>query len=313
VELRALPRRIGGRLLREAFPHLERAGLHVLPKSYFSQVPDFAWLHANEALWRRPAVIQGVDWKLDDQVRWLEEVCAPYASEVRDPWYETQAPRHLGVGFGALDAMILHCFIRHARPKKIVEIGGGESTGIMAAAARLNERDGSVTTRITTIEPFASPLLAKLEGIELVQELAQAVPESIFQVLGDGDLLFIDSTHTVKTGSEVLRLFLEVIPALPAGVHIHVHDVVLPYLYRRNLGLDSVDPFDWQESSLLLALLVNNSKLRLRFCGSAIEQERTAELRDLFPSYRPRRVDRGLWDRDDTGGDWLLSAYLETQ
>jgi hypothetical protein len=310
MRLRALPRRVGGRLLRDAFPLLERAGVHVLPKSYFSQIPDFAWLGANEGLWRRPVAIRGVDWNLDQQVRWLKDVCTAYANEVQDPWYETQAARHLGVGFGRLDAMILHCFIRHARPKRIVEVGGGESTGIMAAASRLNEREASSRTRITTIEPYAWPPLHELEGVALVQELAQAVPESIFHRLGHGDLLFIDSTHTVKTGSEVLRLFLEVIPALPSGIHVHAHDIVLPYLFRRSFGWDH---YDWQESSLLLALLVNNSRLRLRFCGSAIEQKRAAEIRDLFPSYRPRRVDRGLWDRDDSDGDWLLSAYLETQ
>jgi hypothetical protein len=310
MRLRALPGRIAGRVFREAFPLLERAGVHVLPKSYFSQVPDFAWLRANEGLWRRPVAIRGVDWNLDEQVRWLKDVCTAHANEVQDPWYETQAARHLGVGFGPFDAMILHCFIRHARPERIVEIGGGESTGIMAAASRLNKREGSPSTRITSVEPYPSPELAELEGVELVPELAQALPDSTFQALGHGDLLFIDSTHTVKTGSEVLRLFLEVIPALPPGVHVHVHDVVLPYLFRRSFGWD---PYDWQETALLLALLINNSRLRLRFCGSALEQERIAAIREVFPSYRPRRVERGLWDREDDAGDWLLSTYLDTQ
>jgi hypothetical protein len=49
-----------------------------------------------------------------------------------------------------------------------------------------------------------------------------------------GDLLFIDSSHAVKTGSEVLRIYLEIIPGLPAGVYVHVHDINLPYLYSRD-------------------------------------------------------------------------------
>ena len=305
---RSLARRAGARAYREAFPLMDRAGFHVLRKSYYSSVPDFAWLRDNEPVWRRPVKFRGVAWDIDAQMSWLRAVCSGFSPEVEDPWYEHRRRASLGQGLGPIDAMILHCFVRHVRPKRIIEIGGGESTGVMVAASGRNEQEGAPAARITTVEPYASPALVALEGVELVRDVAQAVPDSLFDELAAGDLLFIDSSHTVKTGSEVLRLFLEVIPGLPPGVHIHVHDIVLPFLYTRTFG---ANPYDWQESSLLLALLVNNSKLRLQFCGSAVEQVRATEIQRLFPSYRPRPVDRGLWDPNHSG-HWLLSAYLET-
>lgn len=307
---RSLPRRVAVRAFREASPLFDRAGIHVLPKSYYSSIPDFAWLRANERLWRRPVKIHGVDWNLDEQMRWLATVCGTYAGEVRDPWYEELHAARLGQGFGPLDAMILHCFVRHMRPQRIVEVGGGESTGVMVAASRLNEQQGSPAARITSVEPYPSPQLLGLKGVDVVREFAQAVPTTVFEQLAPGDFLFIDSSHTVKTGSEVLRLLLEIVPGLVPGVHVHVHDIVLPFLFTRRFGSNT---YDWQESSLLLALLINNSRLRMRFCGSAVEHDRAADIRRLFASYRPRRIDRGLWDPYDRGGHWLLSAYLETE
>jgi hypothetical protein len=189
------------------------------------------------------------------------------------------------------------------RPARIVEVGGGVSTAIMAAAA-------GPETQITTIEPYPSPALRSLARVELREEPSQLVPQSVFDQLRAGDLLFVDSTHVVKTGSEVLRLYLEVVPQLPSGVFVHIHDVMLPYLYHREFGRDW---FDRQETSLVLALLTGNERLEVLCCLSALHYERRRQLHELFPDYDPQgELVDGLGD-PDRPGDFPSSLWLRTR
>jgi hypothetical protein len=288
------------RLALAAFTPLDRVGVHLLPKHYYSPVPDRAWLRANPRAWRRPVRLA---WDLDAQLAWLRKFAEAHAGEVGAESYARLTARDLGQGFGLVEYLILHPFLRTHRPQRIVEVGGGVTTAIIAEA--LPE------ATVTTIEPYPSPALRALERVELVEEPAQLVPLETFTALGEGDLLFIDSTHVVKTGSEVLRLYLEVVPALAPGIYVHVHDVTLPYLYHRTFGRDW---FDWQETSLVLALLTGNERLETLCCLSALHYERQAELRALFPDYRPQReLANGLADPADEHGHFPSSLWFRTR
>jgi len=282
------------RLYLRLFPLLDRAGIHLLPKHYYSPVPDHAWLQAHPEAWRRPVEL---DWDLNEQLAWLEGVMRGHEQEARD----LEVDRGLGLGYGTVEEQVLYGFVRSQRPGRIVEVGGGISTGVMTAAAARNERP----SEITTIEPFPRPALERLAGVKLVRQLTQLVPVAVFAALGAGDLLFIDSTHVAKTGSDVVRLYLEVVPALATGVFVHVHDITFPYLFHRTFGSDF---YDWQESVLVLALLTGNDRLRVRCCLSALHYERQDELRRLFPDYRPQPERDGI----ATGpGDFPSSLWLE--
>jgi hypothetical protein len=113
----------------------------------------------------------------------------------------------------------------------------------------------------------------------------------LFDELGPGDVLFIDSSHSVKTGSDVVKIYLEIIPRLRAGVYIHIHDVFLPYAYPRD-ALDTF--FGWQETALLAALLTQNRALRICTCLSGLHYDRRAELRNILSDYRPQNDRDGL-------------------
>ena len=119
--------------------------------------------------------------------------------------------------------------LRAWRPSRIIEVGSGYSTLLIADVAR-RFLDG--TTRITAIEPYPRPFLAKI-GVELIEARVQDVPPAVFDVLERGDVLFIDSSHVAKTCSDVNHLFFEILPRLKPGVRIHVHDVFLPADTRR--------------------------------------------------------------------------------
>ena len=117
-------------------------------------------------------------------------------------------------GLGSADAEILHCMIRHFKPKRIFEIGSGDSTKICAHACCLSKELNGDHTEFIAFDPYPNQLF--IDGFpgltRLEQKKVQNVNLDIFQQLGENDILFIDSSHCLKIGSDVQYLFLEVIP-----------------------------------------------------------------------------------------------------
>jgi predicted O-methyltransferase YrrM len=170
--------------------------------------------------------------------------------------------------FSWLDARALFVLLRCWRPRRIIEVGSGFSTLLMADVNR-RFLDGSC--QITSIEPYPRAFLrAEQIGINaVIEQKIQDVPLALFDRLEAGDLLFIDSSHVCKTGSDVNRLFLEVLPRLRPGVRVHIHDVFFPNEYPRQWVLGQGR--SWNEQYLLQALLVFNSGFRVVFgCSYAM-------------------------------------------
>jgi len=115
---------------------------------------------------------------------------------------------------------------RHS-PKQIVEIGSGHSTRFAAAAIR----DGGLTTRLTAIDPAPRADIAALPGITLHQTTIQNAPTDLFDALEAGDMVMIDSSHIAVPGSDVDLLLGRILPGLPGGVLVQIHDIFLPDPY----------------------------------------------------------------------------------
>jgi hypothetical protein len=290
----------------------DRLGLHVLPRHYYTPIPDHGWLQRNKSFWARPTDLTQLEWNLDGQVEWLKETCVPFYNEVKGLGIFREAANFgYGPGYGAIESQVLHCFIRSKRPPKIVEVGSGVSTVCALRAVEMNRRNGApAETQITCIEPYPNPKLAALENITLLKQMLQETDFKVFEDLGQGDLLFIDSSHAVKPGSDVVMLMLEVIPRLRPGVTIHVHDVYLPFTYPRDL-LDNY--FGWQETALLLALLKGNPHLQVACSLSALHYDRQQALREILSDYVPEpEVGPGLGSNGSTG-HFPSSAWLITR
>lgn len=269
-----------------------RLRLHVVPRHYYSSVPDLGELEATRACWAQPSTLAGVAWDVDAQERSLRETCLPYREEyARNETYRAAVEGRFGPGYGPLEAQALHAVVRRFQPARIVEVGSGVSTLCLQAAAAQNEREGAPAARIRCIEPYPHPALRALDGVELVPERVQDVSFGPFEELGAGDLLFIDSSHSAKTGSDVVHLFLEVLPRLRPGVVVHVHDIYLPYDYSP-LTLKTF--WHWNETAFLHAFLVHNERVRVLFCMSALHHERREALEELFPGYDPAPTRDGL-------------------
>jgi hypothetical protein len=154
--------------------------------------------------------------------------------------------------FPPLDAAVYQAMIRHRRPEHVVEVGCGWSTAALF--------DAGAAPHVTLIDPDLGRLRDVLTSDDLdrctVFELPlQAVPLSVFQGLTAGDVLFIDSTHVTKCGSDVNRIFFEILPALASGVLIHFHDVFYPFGYPAAWHLEGRG---WNEAYLLRAFLQYN-------------------------------------------------------
>ena len=134
-----------------------------------------------------------------------------------------EAPRWEQDWFPRLDAAVAYALVRRRRPARIVEVGSGHSTRFLARAVA----DEGYDARITAIDPKPR---ADLEGlpIELLRESLPAAGDGPFRSLASGDVLMIDSSHILMPGSDADFLFGRVLPSLPAGVYVHIHDVFLP-------------------------------------------------------------------------------------
>jgi hypothetical protein len=164
--------------------------------------------------------------------------------------------------FALTDAVPYDAMLRLYRPKTVIEVGSGYSTAVALDA----RDDGLPDLQITCIEPYPTRLLGLMrpedhEHMVLRREAVQDTPLEVFDALQPGDFLFIDSTHVSKPGSDVNWLFFEVLPRLPVGVLIHVHDVFWPFEYPTQ-WLD--EGRDWTEDYLLRAFLTLNDHFAVR-------------------------------------------------
>lgn len=137
------------------------------------------------------------------------------------------APRWLQVWFPRLDGAVAYAMVVRHRPTRIVEVGSGHSTRFLAKAVM----DADLNCRITSIDPAPRADISSLKAVHLLQcQLAKA-KRTVFSELAPGDVLFIDSSHILMPGSDVDFLLNEILPTLPTGVLVHVHDVFLPDSY----------------------------------------------------------------------------------
>ncbi len=131
--------------------------------------------------------------------------------------------------FPTLDAVVAYALVRERKPQRIVEVGSGHSTRVLSRAL------GGVG-EIVAIDPAPRADIVDLPGVRVVSSTLQAAPQGILDALKPGDALFIDSSHILMPGSDVDILLNRVLPAAPAGLLVHIHDVFLPFDYPAEWG-----------------------------------------------------------------------------
>jgi hypothetical protein len=285
---------------------VQAAGVNLIPSNFYSNIPSLAEL--DQSFEYTEAAAPYLDAVIfDDQAMLMELASLVPLTEDFEPitdsdentcreyfWNNTQ--------FSYSDAMAYYAYLRKSKPAKVLEIGSGFSTLIALEALR---RNGS--GQVVCIEPYPRPFIAALaeEGqLELIQQPVQALsPAYIDGLLSDGDVLFIDSTHTVKSGSDCMHIYLRVIPRLTKHLLVHVHDIFLPFGMPKDWAVNL--HIYWTEQHLLLALITDNSRFKLLYGSAYHEHFNKAELDKLMYGrrqcgggsvwfdYQPRQVEVG--------------------
>jgi hypothetical protein len=202
---------------------------------YYSPIPDTRALDhetARSRIWPTQAPENpGVAWRGEEQIALLNALAqqAPFPFPT-GPTGDSQDYHTANEMFSRLDAWMLQAMLRHCAPSRVIEVGCGWSSLV---TARVNREYFGGSINFTCIEPYPPEFLQNdIKGISgLVVSPVEQVPIDLFLELEAGDILFIDSSHTVKTGGDVVFLLQEVLPRLVDGVVVHFHDIFLPRDY----------------------------------------------------------------------------------
>jgi len=294
------------RLMRQTFEFGQQCKVDILPRHFYSEVPDIRQLRANQA-WRRPrnmAHIAGAD--LRSQQSFVASCTQGLAHSMTSTPLHQRACQmnNLSEGFGPIEADFLYCFVRSQKPPRIVQIGCGVSTAICILAAT----DAGYQPEIICIEPYPTPFLvqqAKAGMLHLISEKFEDVQQPIAEMLRDGGLFFVDSSHTLGPAGEVTQIICDTLPTMPSGTWVHFHDILFPYDYSPDILTSEL--FFCHETALLHAFLTNNGRFSIAASLSMLHHACPTELAQCLPNYRPGKFDQGL---RITSGHHPSSIYL---
>jgi hypothetical protein len=270
-----------------------RQGSLPLPVHFYSPVPDLDDL-ARREVWARRSGLAGIAFSPESQVAYLRTLGQQYGGECAWPAASIGDAgvfftENSSFSFGCAAAS--HCIIRERRPRRVVEIGSGNSSLVLSAALQRNAEEGAPAAEYTVVDPYPSPLLqgVKQPPTEVVAKRVELLEPQFFGRLERNDVLFIDSGHTVRIGGDVNFLILDVLPLLKPGVLVHFHDIGLPYEYPRAYATNPSFRMLWTEAYLLQAFLACNHSFDVLLALAYLMVDRAPDFRAAFPLYDPSK------------------------
>jgi hypothetical protein len=289
---------------------IRRGGIHQLPRTLntFRKLGIFPIRdHYYEPLFnpdhlRKPLSsdrdLAGLDWNIGEQLDLLTrfhfngELLAFPLNYQRDLQYFYEN----GV-FESGDAEFLYNIIRHFKPRRIFEIGSGQSTLLTTSAIQANGRsDPSYHCKHVCVEPYENGWLQQLD-IELVRSPVERLDKLFFGELEQNDILFIDSSHMIRPQGDVLFEYLEILPILKSGVLVHIHDIFSPKDYLHEWIYQGVR--FWNEQYLLEAFLSFNAQFKIIGSLNFLKHHYPQELAGACPVLRKQMNSR------EPGSFWI--------
>ncbi|MCH8012397.1 MAG: class I SAM-dependent methyltransferase [Candidatus Marinimicrobia bacterium] len=273
---------------------IRRAGVHRLPfcKKVLLNVGVFPIRnHYHEPLFDEREIryplsenrrLPGIDWNVTEQLTILasfnfnEELNNIPTSKVDDlTFYMSNR------AFSSGDAEYWYSLIRLKKPKRIIEIGSGNSTLMaMKAIARNKKETTSYKCKHICIEPYRRPWLEK-SGVSVIRQKVEDVNSNLFSELGENDILFIDSSHIIRPQGDVLFEYLQLLPTLQRGVIVHIHDIFSPKDYPDEWVKEKVR--FWNEQYLLEAFLTSNRDWKIIGALNYLHHNHYEKLKDKCP------------------------------
>lgn len=216
--------------------------------------------------------------------------------------YRDQTNRFARVGEGEMysfsndyftspDAEVAYALIRLLHPKCIIEVGSGNSTHLFREAIT----DGTLDTKLVSIDPSPRRDVETVANEVIRRKLEDVPPSELQNALKSNDILFIDSSHEIRPGNDVVSLFLNVVPQLNAGVVVHVHDIFLPFEYPREWIIQNTLNVNWTEQYLVQAILQGSNQFEVLWPGHYLQ--RTLPGFDGHFGRNPVGIAKSLWLR----------------
>jgi hypothetical protein len=264
-----------------------RHGYHLLRKHFYIPIPDKEDLPAD--YWERHSDLVGIDMNDLCAVEHLNCIFPLYLDEFRAifPNERTKDTRKfylINGGYMAIDAHVYYAMIRHYKPKRIIEIGAGNSTLLAGAACLENYKETGKSVDYCAIDPYPQSIIDKgVPGLtRLITSKVQDIDMDYFTSLEENDILFIDSSHVLRSGNDVEYEYMEILPRLVPGVLVHIHDISLPKSYPR-VYFDN--QLYWNEQFLLQAFLTFNSRFKVIWAGNYMIINYPDQVCSVFPEY----------------------------
>lgn len=223
------------------------------------------------------AEIDGLDMQIETQLAMLGAMNELYPAKL--PWKkradcEPDYPYRYVLDNNAYDyndGLVLHFMMRRFQPKRIIEIGCGNSSAVILDT---NELCFDWKMQVDSVEPYPKVLHSVMkEGdaahMTIYEKRLQDLPLSFFDRLEKHDILFIDTSHVTKYQSDVNHLFFHVLPRLASGVIVHLHDIFYPWEYPKEWILRGMG---WNEMYLLRAFLAGNRDWEILFATNFMEK-----------------------------------------
>jgi hypothetical protein len=245
----------------------------VPPGHYYSPIPSLEEIKLKEerVFQDIPKELIGINLNESRQISLFQEFIQYYkdlpfdAHKKEDLRYFFDNP-----AYSYSDAIFLYCMIRHAQPKKVIEVGSGYSSCV---TLDVNELYFNEKISCTFIEPYPELLLSLIKDrdkdkVEIISTNIQDVKLDRFLELSAGDILFIDSTHVSKVNSDVNYILFEILPNLSSGVYIHFHDIFYPFEYPKDWIYEGRS---WNEDYILRSFLMYNNQFEIVLFNTFLE------------------------------------------
>lgn len=242
--------------------------------------------------WTVARYTEGLTLNVQSYLNFLSNTCDPYKTDFRAfPQNANGNPTEFyrdNSWFGSVDAELLYSFVRYHKPRRVVEVGSGFSTRLIRKAVK----DGNLSTQVTSVDPHPNTEVRPYADAYIKRPIEDVALSEIVDTLESGDLLFVDSSHSVVTGGDVPYLFLEVLPRLKPGVFIHVHDIFLPFDYPEQWVLEG---YGWSEQYLVHAFLCYNVAFEIIWPARYMWEYHQSRIRELIPAKQDIFPPSSLW------------------
>jgi len=272
--LKKLPSFLSIIIARISFKFFEKyLKLHITPVHFYSPIPTTYEL--TDQIYNKIFECYGIDWNINEQLISLHQFHSKYYDEFK-PTVNIER-------FSQVDSFILYSIIRERRPEIMIEIGSGESTKVSLAALDRNEKEGNKYT-FYAIEPYPEKFLKDINDHNF-NLISRKIQDVNIDLLTSADLLFIDSSHVSKIGSDVNYEILEIIPKLKIGAIVHWHDIMIPTNYWKR-WIEDGNKF-WNESYMVHSFMLFNNSFRIIWSSRYMQINKPDELETQLSYFNP--------------------------